>query len=99
METKNVLLVAALAGLTLTAQAKSTKKVKADTKAKEEKVAEKKDEKAVEGHCSGINSCKGTSACHSEKNQCGGMNSCKGQGWLKTSEKECSDKKGTFKKS
>jgi hypothetical protein len=33
-------------------------------------------------HCSGINSCKGTSACKTANNSCKGMNSCKGQGWL-----------------
>jgi hypothetical protein len=41
-------------------------------------------------HCSGINSCKGTSDCKTAKNECKGMNSCKGQGWnAKASAKEC----------
>jgi hypothetical protein len=33
-------------------------------------------------HCSGINSCKGTSACKTATNACKGQNSCKGMGWL-----------------
>ena len=85
MDTKNLLIVAALSGLAFSAAANETATKPAAAK-------------AVEGQCSGINSCKGTSACHSEKNSCAGTNACKGKGWLKTSEKECKDKKGTFKK-
>ena len=85
MDSKNLLLAAALSGLALTATANEASK------------DAPKEAKAVEGKCIGINSCKGTSACHSEKNACGGMNSCKGKGWLKASEKECKEKKGTFK--
>jgi hypothetical protein len=40
-------------------------------------------------HCSGVNSCKGTSECKSAKNSCKGMNSCKGQGWVSMSKAEC----------
>jgi hypothetical protein len=40
-------------------------------------------------HCSGVNSCKGTSECKSAKNSCKGMNSCKGQGWVSLSKAEC----------
>ena len=41
-------------------------------------------------HCSGVNSCKGSSDCKTAKNECKGMNSCKGQGWnTKASAKEC----------
>ena len=43
--------------------------------------------------CSGINGCKGMSACATATNACAGHNSCKGQGWIKTSKEEC-DKKG-----
>lgn len=88
MDSKNLLLAAALSGLALTASAADTAKTTAPAK----------DAQAVEGKCMGVNSCKGTSACHSEKNACSGQNSCKGKGWLKTSEKECKEKKGTFKK-
>ena len=49
--------------------------------------------------CSGINSCKGKSQCHSAKNGCAGQNECKGQGWLKVPEKECRDKGGVVEKS
>ncbi len=89
MDSKNLLLAAAFSGLALTASANDAKK--ADTK---EPVKEAKE---VMGQCHGINSCKGTSACHSEKNSCAGTNSCKGKGWMKTSEKECKEKKGKFK--
>ncbi len=85
MDSKSLFLAAALSGLALSAQAVEGAK----NSSKEVEVSK--------GQCLGINSCKGTSACHSEKNSCAGTNSCKGQGWLKTSEKECKDKKGTFK--
>ncbi len=50
-------------------------------------------------HCSGINSCKGTSDCKTAKNECKGMNSCKGQGWnVKASAKECTAAGGTVVK-
>ncbi|MEO8278625.1 MAG: hypothetical protein ABI564_02965 [Ideonella sp.] len=41
-------------------------------------------------HCTGVNSCKGTSDCKTAKNDCKGQNSCKGMGWVsKSSEAEC----------
>lgn len=87
MDSKNLLLAAALSGLALTASANdAAKKAEAPKEAKE-----------VEGKCMGVNSCKGTSACHSEKNSCAGTNSCKGQGWMKMTEKACKEKKGKFK--
>ncbi|RPJ73492.1 MAG: hypothetical protein EHM20_12140 [Alphaproteobacteria bacterium] len=88
MDSKNLLLVAALSGLAFAASAKDAPKTSAPIK----------EATSIEGECHGINSCKGTSACHTESNSCAGTNSCKGKGWLKTSEKECKDKKGTFKK-
>lgn len=51
--------------------------------------------KVAEIKCSGINSCKGASACATATSSCAGQNSCKGQGWIKTSTKECTDKGGT----
>jgi hypothetical protein len=42
-------------------------------------------------HCSGVNSCKGQSACKSANNACKGQNSCKGKGWLSMTQKECAD--------
>jgi len=89
MDSKNLLLAAAFSGLALTATANDAAKTPAKDSPKEAK--------EVMGQCHGINSCKGTSACHSEKNSCAGTNSCKGKGWMKTSEKECKEKKGTFK--
>jgi len=87
MDSKSLLLVAALSGLAFAATANETSKPK----------AQEKETVMIEGECHGINSCKGTSACHSEKNSCAGTNSCKGKGWLKTSKKDCVAKKGTFK--
>ncbi len=52
-------------------------------------------EQVAEVKCSGINSCKGKSACGTATTACAGQNSCKGQGWLKTSAKDCADKGGT----
>ena len=44
--------------------------------------------------CSGINSCKGKTACATATNSCAGQNSCKGKGWIKTSKQECAAKGG-----
>jgi len=90
MDSKNLLLAAAFSGLALTATANDAAKTTATKETP-------KEAKEVMGQCHGINSCKGTSACHSEKNSCAGTNSCKGKGWMKTSEKECKEKKGKFK--
>lgn len=49
------------------------------------------------GQCHGINSCKGTGACHGAGNTCAGSNSCKGKGWLRMSKTDCDAKGGTFK--
>ena len=46
-------------------------------------------------HCSGINNCKGLTACATASNSCKGMNSCKGQGWLPMTTEECAEKGGT----
>ena len=42
-------------------------------------------------HCSGVNSCKGQSACKSANNACKGQNSCKGKGFLEMTAKQCAD--------
>lgn len=39
--------------------------------------------------CTGVNACKGQSACKTAKSECKGMNGCKGQGFLELSKKEC----------
>jgi hypothetical protein len=47
--------------------------------------------------CVGINSCKGTGSCSTASNGCKGTNSCKGKGvTMVSTEKECTDKKGTI---
>ena len=52
------------------------------------------EKKAAEVKCSGINSCKGTSACATATSGCAGQNSCKGQGWIKASKADCDTKGG-----
>jgi len=47
--------------------------------------------------CTGVNSCKGQSACKSANNECKGMNSCKGQGFLELTKKECDAAKAKAK--
>ena len=42
-------------------------------------------------HCTGVNACKGQSACKSANNSCKGQNACKGQGFLEMTAKECKD--------
>ena len=49
----------------------------------------------AEVKCSGINSCKGTSACATATSACAGQNSCKGQGWVKATTEDCTTKGGT----
>jgi hypothetical protein len=48
-------------------------------------------------HCSGVNACKGQSACKSANNACKGQNSCKGKGFLEMSKAECKDAKAKAK--
>lgn len=50
--------------------------------------------KVADVKCSGINSCKGKSACATADSACSGQNSCKGKGWIKTSKTECDSKGG-----
>jgi hypothetical protein len=40
-------------------------------------------------HCTGVNACKGQSACKSANNSCKGQNACKGQGFLEMSKADC----------
>jgi hypothetical protein len=47
--------------------------------------------------CTGVNSCKGQSACKTANNACKGMNSCKGQGFLELTKKECDAAKAAAK--
>lgn len=51
---------------------------------------------SAEVQCSGINACKGQSACKTASNACKGQNACKSQGWLPTASiEECTAKGGT----
>lgn len=66
---------------------KANKAASAEKPAAEAKVAKIK--------CSGINSCKGTSACATATSACSGQNSCKGVGWVySASKEECTTKGG-----
>ena len=40
-------------------------------------------------HCTGVNSCKGQSACKSANNSCKGQNSCKGKGFMEMTKADC----------
>jgi uncharacterized membrane protein len=55
-------------------------------------------EKAKEepARCYGINTCKGTSACATAKNECKGQNKCKGEGVLLKTPTECKSLGGTL---
>jgi len=44
--------------------------------------------------CFGVNSCKGTGACKTAKNDCKGQNACKGQGFVSLTAAECTAKGG-----
>ncbi len=45
--------------------------------------------------CSGINACKGQSACQTASSSCKGQNACKGQGWTEVgTASECTSKGG-----
>ena len=48
-------------------------------------------------HCSGVNACKGQSACKSAHNACKGQNSCKGKGFLEMSKADCAAAKAKAK--
>jgi len=48
-------------------------------------------------HCTGVNACKGQSACKSANNACKGQNSCKGKGFLEMTKAECKDAKDKMK--
>ena len=51
-------------------------------------------EKTAAVHCAGINSCKGTGGCKSEKNACKGQNGCKGEGYIELTADDCQAKGG-----
>lgn len=50
--------------------------------------------KVADVKCSGINTCKGTSACATATSSCHGQNKCKGQGWIKVTKEACEAKGG-----
>jgi hypothetical protein len=74
MDTKKLLLSAAVAGLVIGGSVLASD-------------SEKPAGKTV--HCKGINSCKGTGDCGGKTHGCAGQNACKGKGWKKLSQKEC----------
>jgi hypothetical protein len=48
------------------------------------------------GKCTGVNSCKGQSACKTARSSCKGENSCKGKGFLEMSKADCDVAGGEF---
>jgi hypothetical protein len=48
-------------------------------------------------HCTGVNACKGQSACKTASNECRGMNTCKGQGFKEMTQQECDATKAKMK--
>ena len=65
-----------------------------ETASADKKAAPETATKVATVKCSGINSCKGKSACATADSACSGQNSCKGKGWIKTSKEECDTKGG-----
>jgi hypothetical protein len=49
-------------------------------------------------HCTGVNGCKGQSACKTATNACKGQNSCKGTGFLEMTDEECKAAQAAAKK-
>jgi hypothetical protein len=48
--------------------------------------------------CTGVNGCKGQSACKTASNACKGQNSCKGQGFLELTAEQCKAEMSKAKK-
>jgi len=80
MDTKKLLLTAAVTGLCLGASSCSTTS----------------HNHVESGKCYGINSCKGHGDCGGKSNVCAGLNNCKGKGWKKMKRDECVKEGGTF---
>lgn len=78
---KQLILTAAIAGLTTTSFGCMKKVQVADD---------------APGQCHGVNKCKGTGACQGKGHDCGGMNACKGKGWISATKKECEAQSGKF---
>lgn len=49
-----------------------------------------------EGHCMGVNACKGKSDCKTAHNACEGKNACKGKGMVMMDEETCEQMGGDF---
>jgi hypothetical protein len=85
MESKNLLLSAAVTGLVMGGAALASS---GDYKKAPESV-----------HCQEVNGCKGQGACGGATHGCAGQNACKGKGWLKLSQKECDAATAALKES
>lgn len=90
---KQLLLTAAVAGLTLASCAGGDMKGK-DAKGSETVMCHGVNSCKGHGDCAGkVDACSGKNGCQAEL-KCAGHNSCKGKGLKKMSRKECMDKKG-----
>jgi hypothetical protein len=85
MNSKNILISAALSGIIL-----------GITSACSNLPFSSEPNDANVGHCQGINSCKGKGSCGGKSNGCAGLNQCKSKGWLRKTEAECTELKGQF---
>jgi len=50
----------------------------------------------AEGHCIGVNACKGKSSCATADNKCKGHNACKGKGFVVVDKPTCDQLGGKF---
>jgi hypothetical protein len=83
---KSKLMFAAITGLVVASSAGAAEKAKST------------EPTTTMGECHGVNECKGTGQCATQTHSCAGANACKGQGWISMTEKDCTTKKGKWKK-
>jgi len=90
---KGLMMMAAIAGLSLTVAHATDQKIVEDTVS-----CYGVNDCKGHGACHGkVDSCSGKNSCNTELS-CGGKNSCKGKGITKLTKKECMDKKGKIAK-
>ena len=54
---------------------------------------------STQGHCVGVNACKGKSSCATADNKCKGHNACKGKGFVVVDKATCDQLGGKFESS
>jgi len=92
---KQLLLTAAMAGLTLASCAGGETTSSSQMKDSQTVMCHGVNSCKGHGDCAGkVDACSGKNGCQAEL-KCSGHNSCKGKGLKKMTKKECMDKKGT----